>query len=316
MIRPAASSASWLRWAGEAQISLDLRLAGCPFYTGGFIVEVAHSRGSQLGEDRLEHCARLWCELPGNRGHPVGALATDDDAATATPVSVGVVAVLIDEREQAVGDLAEPVRIQIGGMTGQLALCAELGLEVHADRQLGEELAYLGDVFGPDDPLGLTAGHVRHQGLQRFARQRDPRAKVGGLCHPPLRIGGADPQPRCQRPGQLGPEFLGGGLGGQAVDQPMLQHGRLARQVLPARQHGQDVRGAQRVELDRRELVLDRLVLIEEGNDPLPIRARRAGHIRTLVRPTDKIGCVRSAGSATLAAMGIAAIAVVRIRRS
>ncbi len=116
MLRHIAASASWLRWAGERMSLLMACSEGRPSTVGDSSAGL-HIAGAAHLESTASRLARAsGVSQPLDRAHAVDVLAPDGDAAPPRAVVVGEGAVRVQTIGQLVGQHAEFVGAELGGL--------------------------------------------------------------------------------------------------------------------------------------------------------------------------------------------------------
>ena len=151
--------------AQTAGVALDRGLAGSARHAGGLVVGVAHPRCRPLAQHGFQRGAGLGIQKTVDLARPVAGLALDGQIAFARPVGVGGFdAVLVDQRRQPIGGLAQLGRPQPGGDPGQIGLGGPAGLIVDTGRQLVEEPLDDRHVLGSDITTPLGGGDIGQLG--------------------------------------------------------------------------------------------------------------------------------------------------------
>ncbi len=109
---------------GRAGVGVDGVLAGTALDTGGLGFGVAHARGGQLGQHRLQGGAQLGGDQPPQLRHAVGLLAAQAQAAPPRPILIGVAAVGVEAIGEGGGQLGELFGAKLAGLAGQLGFGA------------------------------------------------------------------------------------------------------------------------------------------------------------------------------------------------
>ncbi|MDA4085353.1 hypothetical protein MHAS44199_06690 [Mycolicibacterium hassiacum DSM 44199] len=159
--------------------------------------------------DRIDPAADLT--------HAVRPLGADDQAAPALlEVFVGFGAVGVDQVDQVLGDLPQPVGIQVAAVGGEIGLDPVAGGVVDPAGQPVQGLADDVFVLGAEPTVGDRLGHMSQLGGQFLAGQRAPGPEPTGRPQPAIRLGTGDPQPQRQHLTPAGlPELVWIGLGHQ-----------------------------------------------------------------------------------------------------
>ena len=130
------------------------------------------------------------------------------------------------------------------------------------------EVADHRDVIGADFPASLCGRGCRQLRFETLAGHGPTLPEPGGLGDPPAGIRSADSQPlRQHRPPRFGPHILRCRLGLQVRDQRVLESGLAAPVDFQPVQHRQCLPGAKCVDLQRGQLVPQRLKVVQRGQD-------------------------------------------------
>ena len=197
---PAASRASWLRWAALRVSPWMAACEGVPLTQGSVVGGVAHAGCGQFREDRVEGGAGLGGQVAADRAHAVEVLVADGEAAASGAVDVGEVAVGVEAVGELVGQLGAVRRGGARRPGGPAALRPGRGSRCR--RSPGSrctEAADHRDMAGTEVAVALRFGGRRQHRRQRFAVERPPLAQVGGFVDAPRCFGAGDPQPVGQR---------------------------------------------------------------------------------------------------------------------
>ena len=158
-------------------------------------------------------------------------------AAAFGAVDVGEVAVGVEAVGELVGQLGQLIGAVLTGQPGQLRFGLGAGLHIDEVRQPMKEAADHRDMPGPEIAVALRLrGRGQHR-RQGFTVERPPFTQIGGLVNPTTGLGAADPQPVGQRRGQLATQLARISLGGELIDQCVLDRRLPAAKTLEPLQH-------------------------------------------------------------------------------
>ncbi len=267
--RPAAVSASWLRWAVLRVSPVDGFRGRGAVEAGGGLVGVAHARGGQLGEHGVDGGAGLRGQIPADRAHAVAALLADGDTAAAGSILVAEIAVGVKAIGELVGQLGQLVGAILAAQLRQLGLGLHPGLDIDEVRQPVHKPADHRHMGGAEVPGALGGGGGLQPRRQRLTGDRPTLAQILGLADAPTGFGAADPQPIGQHRRQPAPQLALTGLLADLIDQRMLHRGQLAAKPLAALQDPQPLRGGQHIKGQLQRALHASLQRIEDLHDLL-----------------------------------------------
>ena len=263
----------------------------------GLVVGVAHPRGGPLAQHRIQARAQFGGQPAGDRRHAIEVLASDGDAAAARPILVGEVPVRVDAVGQPLGEHAQLVGTQHGGLLGEISLGALAGGRVHPARQLGEEAADLGHVFGVDVPGALRCRGRRPQRLQRFTGQCGASGQHLGVGDAAACFTGADAQPVGQVFRQRFADLLRGGLQLDVAQGFVLDRRRLAAAGLHRVEHREQIGHVQPVQRQSHQIGQRRPVPIDGGQHRVAGQHLSRTHMRRLSPCDDTIAALSTSGT-------------------
>ena len=193
-----------------------------------------------------------------HRGHLVGPLGPHRHTAAALTFSVvGFGAVLIEQKQDALGGVLEFLGPQPNRVTHQIHFDLRTGQRVDRGRDLVHRLAHDLHVFGVDHPARLRHCGARQHRIQWFTGQRTPRPQQGGPIKAPASLGRRDAPPiRQHLTPRLGAHLLGRGLGLQTGQHPVALDRQLTRQRFQIVEGDDQLGLGQRINRQRGQLIV------------------------------------------------------------
>ncbi len=185
------------------------------------VVRVAHARGGQLGQHRIQRRAGFRGQPAAKPRHPVEALLAHGDAAAAGAVVIAEGAVGVEAVHQPLSQFGQLVGAELGGQPGQMDFGFASGLAVDVGGQVAKEVADHPHLRLADMACTLSGRGGGQLRCHRFTGQGAALPELGGIADAPAGLGAGDPQPGGQRRGQLPAQLLLAGLLADLVDQPV-----------------------------------------------------------------------------------------------
>lgn len=154
---------------------------------------VGHAWSGPLAQHRIQGRAGLRVEPAADRGHTVGALSADGDAAFAGAIGiVGCRAVLIEQVAQQFCCLTQFFRALPARAGDQGLFALHPGGFVDPSGQVREEVAEDLDVLGIDGAVGLGSGQMFPPWRQGLSGQGGSWAQRFGVTHAATGLTSAD----------------------------------------------------------------------------------------------------------------------------